>query len=183
MEVGFAKVNLSLFLGAMGWREQKEGSKQDGAWGGVVCPKPRRGKSTTRLHAHPIPKHLGRLSARGEPASFPQPLPLFGAQELRSCTVSKKLPWQCNVTQNDVFLALRPFSSPLRPLPECSLDLVLRQGWGEHPCPAASARWGAPTMAAPSLGLEDGQLIRHQLLAMEGGIFPGASPEPTLKGL
>lgn len=44
MEIGFAKVNLSLFLEAMGWREQKEGSKQDGAWGGVVCPKPRGGK-------------------------------------------------------------------------------------------------------------------------------------------
>lgn len=29
----------------------------------------------------------------GELLSSPQPLPLFGAQELGSCTVSKKLPW------------------------------------------------------------------------------------------
>ena len=50
-------------------------------------------KSATRFHAHAIPKHLGSPPAPGEPASFPQPLPLFGAQELGSCTVSKKLPW------------------------------------------------------------------------------------------
>lgn len=30
----------------------------------------------------------------GELLSSPQPLPLFGAQELESCIVSKKLPWR-----------------------------------------------------------------------------------------
>lgn len=85
MEDGFAKVNLSLLL--VLWGQER--------WGGEGRRRVASGtrKSATRLHAHPIPKHLGSLSTRGEPASFPQPLPLFGAQELESCTVSKKLSW------------------------------------------------------------------------------------------
>lgn len=70
----------------MRWREWKVASKT--GWS-----VPRQEGSVPRGSLVLIPKHLGSPSAHGEPASFPQPLPLFGAQELRPCTVSKKLPW------------------------------------------------------------------------------------------
>lgn len=81
-----------LFPALWGWKPW------DGESGRRVASKtgwsvPRQGDNVPQRSLLPIPKHLGSPSAHGEPASFPQPLPLFGAQELGSCTVSKKLPW------------------------------------------------------------------------------------------
>lgn len=88
----FCKVNLSLFPAPWGWKTwDGESARRVASKTGWSVP--RQEGSVPQGSLVPIPKHLGSPSAHGEPASFPQPLPLFGAQELRSCTVSKRLPW------------------------------------------------------------------------------------------
>lgn len=60
----------------------------------MPCPEP-RGEKGHQAPRSPCPQAPGvHGCVRGELASSPQPLPLFGARQLRSCKVSKKLPWR-----------------------------------------------------------------------------------------
>lgn len=87
LQTQFESFSSTTGLEATGWRDWKEDSKRDR----MVCPKT-RGHCVTRVPG-PHPQAPGEPICPQGASILPQLLPLFGAQELRSCTVSKKLPW------------------------------------------------------------------------------------------